>query len=409
MSASNMTRQSPAMGPDRGRTFASEAFATNDADTGLRVVRLTSYRCHNHHLYFTNPGWWDDGRRLLFASERNNQPNLFSVDLSTHEITQITDMGLEPDLPAGPRLHAPWSVAIGSGCKHPTEDRFFFVAMSAVWAVDLRTYELSRLWDCPAGWRCGIMNVTCDGRYLCMSVIQKLRDVWPDWCDGHRSRIYRIDTTSGTSDIIHEEDEFINHLNTSPIQPHLVTFCHEGAPWRLKSRIWGLDLNTGKTWAIRPLVEAEGVNHEWWFPDGEHIGFMASRGPKYRETCIGWIRWDNTGAVEKPSGVHCTHYYGNSTDLIVGDGTREQPYLFAWSLRDGAWLGPKMVCRHGTSFVCQAVHAHPRVSDDGSHAIFTSDATGYGNVYRVDLKAFDQLPDWPLPERKPTGAPQRNT
>ncbi len=393
----------PRRGPNAGRTLTSECFIMEDAETGSRVTRLTTHRCHSNHLYFTNPGWWDKDRRLLFASERHNQPNLFSVEFATQAITQITDLGLEPELPAGPRMPIPWNVAIGAGCRHPIDDLFFFVARNAVWSVHLQTHELNRLWECPAGWQCGIVNVTCDGRYLCTSVLQKLRDVWPDWCDGHRSRVYRIALATGEADIVHENDEFIQHVNTSPTQPNVLSFCHEGAPWRLKSRIWGLDLNDGRVWAIRPLVEAEGVNHEWWFPDGLHLGFMASRGPNYRDTSIGWIRWDNTEAVEKPSGVHCTHYHGNSTDLIVGDGTREQPYLFAWSLQNGVWRGPKVVCRHGTSFVCQAVHAHPRVSPDGSHIVYTSDATGYGNVYRVDLKPFDQLPDWPLPERKKTG------
>jgi oligogalacturonide lyase len=288
-----------------------------------------------------------------------------------------------------------------AGCLNPAKDLFFFNIDNAIWAVHLRTYEMNRVWKCPSGWRLSaIINATSDGRHICTSALRKLRDCWPDWCDGHHSRIYRIDLAEGRAEVVHEDDAYISHVNTSPARPDLLTFCHEGAPWRLKSRIWGLNMGDGKVWPIRPLTEAEGVNHEWWFPDGERIGFMASRGPNYKTTSIGWIRWDSSDIAEYPSNVHCIHYYGNSTDLIVGDGTPQQPYLFAWSLKDGKWLGPKVVCYHGSSFVCQAVHAHPRISPDRSHVILTSDASCYGNVYRVDLKPFDQLPDWPLPEGK---------
>ncbi len=64
-----------------GRTWPAEWSADDDALSGVRVRRLTDYKGHSHHLYFTNPGWWDGGRRLLFGSDRDNRTNLFSIDL----------------------------------------------------------------------------------------------------------------------------------------------------------------------------------------------------------------------------------------------------------------------------------------------------------------------------------------
>ncbi|MHC5034545.1 MAG: oligogalacturonate lyase family protein, partial [Planctomycetota bacterium] len=54
--------------------------------------------------------------------------------------------------------------------------------------------------------------------------------------------------------------------------------------------------------------------------------------------------------------------------------------------------GPRVLCEHRCSFHVQAVHVHPRFSPDGSYVIYTSDATGYGNVYRVSVPDFDALP-----------------
>lgn len=37
-----------------------------------------------------NPGWWDNGRRLLPGSDRVGRTNLFSVHLESGEITRHT-------------------------------------------------------------------------------------------------------------------------------------------------------------------------------------------------------------------------------------------------------------------------------------------------------------------------------
>ncbi|NCP33006.1 MAG: oligogalacturonide lyase, partial [Armatimonadetes bacterium] len=44
-----------------------------DPVSGVRLRQLTSYKTNSHHLYFTNPGWYAGGRKLLFGSERYNR------------------------------------------------------------------------------------------------------------------------------------------------------------------------------------------------------------------------------------------------------------------------------------------------------------------------------------------------
>jgi hypothetical protein len=62
----------------------------------------------------------------------------------------------------------------------------------------------------------------------------------------------RIAADGGGAATLRKEKTWIGHINTSPTQPHLLTFCHEG-PWDLvDNRIWGLDLNTRKASPIRP-------------------------------------------------------------------------------------------------------------------------------------------------------------
>lgn len=75
----------------KGKRWPSERKTSVDRLTGLEVTQLTDYKAHSHHLYFTENGWYDRERRLLFVSDRGNSTNLYSMDLESGEITQLTD------------------------------------------------------------------------------------------------------------------------------------------------------------------------------------------------------------------------------------------------------------------------------------------------------------------------------
>ena len=47
-----------------GRIWSGETSEYTDPFSGVAVRRLTAYRGHSHHFYFTNPGWYDGGARL---------------------------------------------------------------------------------------------------------------------------------------------------------------------------------------------------------------------------------------------------------------------------------------------------------------------------------------------------------
>lgn len=101
----------------KGEVFPAEISRFTDPVTGVAVRQLTRYKAHSHHLYFTNPGWYDAGRRLLFASDRANRTNLFSLDLASHEITPLTD--LDP-------LPPPTEVQFIDACVNPQRAEAYF-------------------------------------------------------------------------------------------------------------------------------------------------------------------------------------------------------------------------------------------------------------------------------------------
>ncbi|MEZ4637916.1 MAG: hypothetical protein R2856_23650 [Caldilineaceae bacterium] len=65
--------------------------------------------------------------------------------------------------------------------------------------------------------------------------------------------------------------------------------------------------------------------------------------------------------------------------------------IWQWNGQD--FDGPRVLCRHRSSAHIQKVHVHPRFNATGTHVLFTSDSTGYGNLYLVEMLAFERLPE----------------
>ncbi|MBM4047283.1 MAG: oligogalacturonide lyase, partial [Planctomycetes bacterium] len=52
-----------------------------------------------------------------------------------------------------------------------------------------------------------------------------------------------------------------------------------------------------------------------------------------------------------------------------------------------------LLCEHRSSCHVQQVHVHPRFTPDGKQVLFTSNVSGYGNVYLADVPVFESLPE----------------
>jgi oligogalacturonide lyase len=127
------------------------------------------------------------------------------------------------------------------------------------------------------------------------------------------SQIVLIASDTGAVDVVFEENYWIGHVNASPAQPHILTFCHEG-PWdKVDQRIWGLDTRDGRVWKIRPTCTGERVGHEYWFVDGEHIGYHGRNAEG--QGFYGSIRYDNTGQVEALIQSNSMHFH---SEVIQG-------------------------------------------------------------------------------------------
>jgi oligogalacturonide lyase len=156
-----------------------------------------------------------------------------------------------------------------------------------------------------------------------------------------------------------------------------------------------LDVRDGRAWKIRPTPPGEHVGHEYWFADGQHIGYHGH--DVDGNAFYGSIHYDNTDRVEAAFSSNSTHFHSNDLRLVVGDGARDNPRLLLWRLADGWFEGPRSVLTHRGTFQIQQLHVHPRFSPDGQQILFTSDPAGYGNLYLVETPDFESLPETPPP------------
>lgn len=384
----------------KGTLFAPERSEFTDVETGARVQQLTNFKGNSHHLYFTNSGWYDHGRKLLFGSDRDNATNLFGLDLDSGEIRQLT--GAAPGGRAGGFL---------SASVNPVKDEAYFWRDGRVIALDIHTLEERELYRVSEKFiASGYTNVTADGRYVCidetadmdeylvglLGPAYKRMSLYPGFVERcaarPRSRVIRIPLDGTAPEVVWEEDNWIGHINTSPGQANLLTFCHEG-PWdQVDHRVWGLDIDSGQAWKIRPTEPGERVGHEYWQADGEHVGFHGTRpdGSPF----LGSIRFDNSELMETEIAVSVQHCHSNHNGLVAADGNRDHPQLMLWPYETGAttWSRPRVLHTHRGSFHVQHVHAHPRFSAAGDQIVFTSDHSGYGNVFLADVPDPDTLP-----------------
>lgn len=373
----------------RGRVWPAERKTYTDRLTGIEVMQLTDYKAHSRHLYFTEDGWYDGDRKLLFVSDRENSANLFSLNMDDGTIRQLTDLPHHDDL---------------SACLAPQGDVAFVKTKKTLSRLRLDTLETTTLYTAPEGYNLGNPSCTADGRYVTTCIQEDLShrirlDLGNGYV-GHRelmeaapkSRIIRVDAARGEAETVYEAERFITHINASPTQPWLITFCHEG-PWHLVDhRIWGLDLRNGRAWKIRERLEPqEKVGHEFFFPDGETIGYHGFRADG--TNFFGQIRYDNVGRKETDFGFDTWHSHADGRGRAVVDGKGDVKTLCVWEEQDGRVDGPRVLCELRCSFHSQKVHAHPRFTRDGKKLLFTSDKSGYANLYLVELpESFDTLP-----------------
>ena len=380
----------------KGQVYHDPKFTYADTYSNRNIQRLTDYLGHSNHFYFTDPCWFNNNRSFVFTSQRENSGNLFRYDLDDGKITQITDLNTK---------------SRPGGIVSAINNAAYFWHGRQLIELNLETLAERIIHEQEGNMAPrGRANPTADGKYICTHFQEEIPEDGPSISFAYSrfveyfekkpfSQIVRIEVETGKLDVIHEDNRYLGHINTSPSQANILTYCHEG-PWaRIDQRIWGLNIQTGETWKIRDQKGQNiRVGHEYWFDNGEHIGYHGSPREGSGNHVFGFIKYDNTDHREVNFPFHSTHFHSLDETMMVGDGNsvgspNAKPFiqLFKW---DGEqYIGPKILSYHRSTFNDQHAHCHPRFTPDGKSILYSSDLTSYANMYLAKIGDFDTLPD----------------
>ena len=381
------------------KKYSSEKSTYVDKATGAEVTRFTSRRTNSNHLYFTNNCFFDEGRKLVFVSDRDNCPNLYTLDIDSGIIEQLTDLP-EPPYPSGNGLQLTY-------VSDKTNVAVFFDGKK-LYAIDLYTKEPRCIYTVPDGYNKHIVSIGADGKYAYTSIIEDVtgRRKEPTLqgtfdCHPH-SRIMQIAVDGSGARCVFEEDNFIAHVNASPTDPNKLTFCHEGFWEQVDHRLWALDLESGEAKKLHPCKPREAIGHEYWFADGNRIGYHGivecnRVGPTDEQLLgmsqLGAVNFDGSDDNSYEFPYNMGHIFSRDEKLIVGDGDRRGRYLRLWRLGECGYEEPRALCLHACSCKRQECHVHPRITPDGKGVLFTSDESGYNQIYIVKIPDdIDSLP-----------------
>ena len=360
--------------------YSSEKVQYPDPHTGAEVTRLTGYRAHSNHLYFTNNSFYDHGRRIVFESDRGNALNYFSMELETGEIEQLTNL---------PQLPYPDEYSIHTGFVDDAKGNCCFFYGDIMYRLSLQDKSLTPIYRVPKGYINHILSISHDGEYVFTSIIRcdidqskgdlPLKQILES---NPTSRIIRIPIGGGPETVVWEENSFIAHVNISPTDSSKLTFCHEG-PWNMVDhRLWYADLATNRVGKLHECQPGEIIGHEYWYADGKRIGY---HGTNNGVDQLGVINFDGTNDRCFPFPFTTGHIFSQDENLIVGDGYAQGKFLRVWQLTENGYAPPRALCAHKCSFRRQRSHVHPRMTPDGKAVLYTSDETGYEQLYLVKL------------------------
>lgn len=360
--------------------YPSEKFAYKDAMTGAEVTRLTGVRAHSNHLYFTNNCFYDNGSKIVFESDRGNALNFYSLDLISGEIEQLTDL-FQPPYPREFPLHEAF--------VDNTQENFCFFYDNILYRLSLVDRSMVPIYRIPEGFFHHVISISADGENVYTSITKypldrsngdlPLIDVL---AKNPLSQILRIPINGGKETVIHEEEKFLAHVNISPTDNSVLTFCHEG-PWSLVDhRLWFANVDTKQVGKLHPCEKDEVIGHEYWYADGKRIGYHGRKNGIYQ---LGVINADGTNDRVFEFPFETGHIFSQDENLIVGDGSYDGRFLRLWQLQDDKYDMPRALCTHNCSFKRQRAHVHPRITPDGKSVLYTSDESGYEQLYLVRI------------------------
>ncbi len=349
----------------------------HDSKTGREIWQMTSGQFTSHAPYMYNRGFSHDEKYLVFSSNRSGSFQLYRVEVESGETWQLTDLEDYHNLGL---------------CVDHSGREVYFSAGNTIWAVEIES-GASRLvadFGCLSGGRpIGLCPcLTGDDSLVLIDYIRSDGAVALAMADAKGSKPEEVFVFPGV--------ERVSHPNFCPGSNDFLTIVvlpdhqdEKDLPPAYRARSWKLNLRTRIAEPFLIVPPGFRATHEYWAPDGSKLYFHLKSVPDWIPASIASIPRDGGGMK-----IHFTsetimlgHSSVNSSQTkIVSDS--QAPDRNELILIDLATGGHEVLCWPNASVKKeQTSHVHPAFSPSGKMIVYTSDATGWAQVYLIPLDA----------------------
>jgi oligogalacturonide lyase len=356
----------------KGQLYPPESHTFTDERTGAHIRQVTQHPSIHHHPFFMIPAYDDVMQWLVFVSHRTGSPQIFAEVRASGELLQLTD---RPDL-------GEWSI-------HPSHDgRYvYFTAGTGGWRVNIQTQEEEQLVDFGA---VALREQGMVGAAMGTTALSRSDRWWAiKFNVGAEACLNVVDTQSGRSEIILRRDT-IAHLQFCPDDENLLFYAGP-----LTDRVWVIQRNGAGNRRLYQRTAGEWITHEAWIPGTRELAFVDwPKGVR----CI----HVDTGEERRVTHFNAWHAICNPQGTqMVADTNCPDIGLQLCNPRDGIGA-PTTLCYPGASslgahwagpfpydkgpievYAPQHTHPHPSFSADGRLVLYTSDRSGYAQLYEV--------------------------
>ena len=359
-----------------------------DSATHHKIIRLTRREGNNLSFYFHNNPFVDN-KMLFYGKDDHQKSQLFIVNLSTFKTEQLTH-------------HCG---TIKGEILSTKRKEVFYQSDDTVFACNINSGRERIVYIFPDNFKGDITTVNADGTQIggvyASPDEKEISKQYPQKHD-YFNRIYEaklprtlftIDFDKRTLRKLFTDSAWLNHVQFSPVNPHLMMFCHEG-PWHKVDRIWTIDTDTKKVQLIhKRSMEMEIAGHEWFSADGNSIWYDLQL-PKGKTFYVGGTDLQSGKEIKYSAGRDgWSVHYTSSTDskLFAGDGGDSAAVAKALN---GRWIylftpvGENLVAEKLVSMKNHHYRLEPNVhfSPDEKWIIFRANFEGVENVYAVEVR-----------------------
>ncbi len=362
-----------------------------DEKTGHRVIRLSRREGDNLSWYFHNYPFVIDageGDKMVFRGQTAHGWQLFTVNLKTLALQQVTEFSSD-------------DIKLSEVLGRKRREAFYRQG-DVVHAVNVDDGTLRQVGVLPEGFAGGLATINADESLIAGSYgegkapfMEKPRSYWfTAIYEAHLlHHLFSIDVETGDVTDFYQENNWLNHLQFSPTDPKMLSYCHEG-PWHRLQRMWLMNIDDQIPHKIHPrTMDMEIAGHEFWSPDGKRIWFDLQR-PKGENFFLASYDLESQEETQYSlSAVEWSVHFTISPDekLFAGDGGGPNSVA---KPNNGQWIylfRPEGDHLQAERLVCLADHDYklePNVhfSPDMKWIIFRSNMHGASHIYAVEIE-----------------------